>query len=149
MNAFLCFFDFQLNNPVVQQFLRKRNIRQELIRAHEKNAFSDFYSKTIQVMLKMQMFDAPGELQSGGSVCVLLNVRQLCILSLSLLIFRHRSESMEREHQVGRLCVQLSAERSAELGLTVGNLAGQVAGKRTFSGQRALLIVELNVSFFC
>lgn len=51
----------EFTNEHVELFLRKRNIKQELIRSHEKDSFADFYAKTIQVMIKMMMFDAKGE----------------------------------------------------------------------------------------
>lgn len=50
----------ELNNDDVQLYLQKRNIQQELIRSHQKDSFADFYAKTIQVMIKMMMFDAKG-----------------------------------------------------------------------------------------
>lgn len=54
----------EFNNEAVQLYLRKRNIHQELIPTNKKNAFADFYAKTIQVMLKFQMYDSEGEFLS-------------------------------------------------------------------------------------
>lgn len=45
-------------------------------------------------------------------------------------ICRHRSVSLERKHQGGRLRVQQSAERGAGMEHTVGHLAGQDTGKQ-------------------
>ena len=79
----------EFTNEHIQLFLRKRNIRQQLIRAHEKNSFADFYAKTIQVMLKMQMSDAEGKLSNDFDI-----VDFNCAKRISR-FHRNRSESVE------------------------------------------------------